>query len=362
MKKILIVSPHLIVGGVEKALINMLKAIPLDEYNVTVRFVKMTGGFSADLPSDIEYSEIAIAEANKQILLCGGAKATIKRLFKQGKFLQAIKVGCLKVSGHPFPEYLGKFEDIPNDDNDYDYAVCYHMHMPFLVAYIAEKVNAENKICWIHNDFATTNLNLSSIDKYFTKYNQFYGVSVQLVNEFVERLPQYKDKIKVFYNIINKQDIIEKGDLPLAVPFAKDKLNIISVGRLNHQKGFDMAIEVANELKLNNIDFVWYIVGEGEEYKVLCSLIAKYNLADCFKLVGVDANPYKYMKNCDIYVQPSRHEGFVTTISEAKLFNVPIIATEFAGAHEQLDTHPNAQVVQFDKEMLVSAIKSVIKI
>ncbi len=52
--------------------------------------------------------------------------------------------------------------------------------------------------------------------------------------------------------------------------------------------------------------------------------------------IGIRMNPYPYFKNCDIYVQTSRHEGYVTTVTEAKIFNRPIVCTDVSGAREQL--------------------------
>ena len=65
-------------------------------------------------------------------------------------------------------------------------------------------------------------------------------------------------------------------------------------------------------------------------------------------IIGVKSNPYPYFKCCDIYVQTSRHEGYATTVSEAKVFCKPIITTDVSGAKEQIRTGENGFITSFD--------------
>lgn len=71
-------------------------------------------------------------------------------------------------------------------------------------------------------------------------------------------------------------------------------------------------------------------------------------------------NPYPYFKYCDIYVQCSRHEGYVTTVTEAKLFNKPIITTDVSGAREQIIDKKNGRVVAIKVESVFEALKEVV--
>ena len=64
------------------------------------------------------------------------------------------------------------------------------------------------------------------------------------------------------------------------------------------------------------------------------------------------------MRDCDIYVQPSRHEGFCITLAEALCFGQPIVATDFTGAAEQLKHRINSRVVGMDAEELAVGIEN----
>ena len=66
-------------------------------------------------------------------------------------------------------------------------------------------------------------------------------------------------------------------------------------------------------------------------------LRTKGGLQDIFLLLGSKSNPYKYMRICDIYVQPSIWEGFGITVSEAKILCKPILVNNIPEFKQQID-------------------------
>ena len=113
-------------------------------------------------------------------------------------------------------------------------------------------------------------------------------------------------------------------------------------------------------LKDDGIDFKWIIVGDGEEKEKLNELIDKYNLKKYLILHGFEQNPFPYLKQADIYIQPSRYEGYATTITEAIILGKPIIATTFSGVREQVIPDFNGYIVDFDRHSLYDKLKNVI--
>ena len=77
-------------------------------------------------------------------------------------------------------------------------------------------------------------------------------------------------------------------------------------------------------------------------------------------MLGVHNNPYPYLKNTTIYVQPSRHEGYGIAMAEARAFELPIICTDFAGAREQIRNGETGIVVKCDKNELCDAIQKLL--
>lgn len=79
-----------------------------------------------------------------------------------------------------------------------------------------------------------------------------------------------------------------------------------------------------------------------------------------FILLGQNPNPYKFIRQCDIYVQPSRHEGFCITLAEAKLFNKPNVTTNFTGASEQIIDGMTGLIVDIDVDSLYLGVKKLL--
>ena len=135
---------------------------------------------------------------------------------------------------------------------------------------------------------------------------------------------------------------------------------ILSVGSLENQKGFDMAIEAADILRRHHIGFEWFILGEGKERDNLQKKINSSNLKGYVHLCGIRKNPYPYYKFCDLYVQPSRHEGYGLAVEEARILECCIIVTDFAGAKEQIKHQLTGSIINFDCEILEKEIRKLL--
>lgn len=365
MKKILIMTSGMYGGGVEKALISMLQFISREEYEITILLFKREGEFLTLLPEDVIIKEINIKGISKETLINRkGIKRVVYENLKGFHFIRAIKALYYRFIANEYFYYLpNKIERLVNSEAEldnivYDLAICYHIHSPFNLAYISKKINALYKIAWVHNDFKTTGYPVSKLKRYFSTYKQFFVVSEQLKTEFKEIMPSaYKDKVEVFNNIISADLIVQQSNVYEPQEYIdNNSMKILSIGRLTSQKGFDIAIQAATRLKKAGKSFIWYIIGEGADRDLLEGLIRLYNVGDVFKLLGIKINPYPYIKGCDIYVQPSRHEGYGIAVAEARALSKPIICTEFAGSTEQIKNGRTGIIVSTSVDALTDAV------
>ena len=101
---------------------------------------------------------------------------------------------------------------------------------------------------------------------------------------------------------------------------------ILSVGRLTHQKGFDLLCEVAKEVLAQNPEWTWVIIGEGEDRAMLEQKIKEYHLENRLILEGNQKEMEPYYRNSSLYVMTSRYEGLPMTLLEAKSYQLPIVS------------------------------------
>ena len=196
---------------------------------------------------------------------------------------------------------------------------------------------------------------------YYKNIDKIIVVSNTIKDSIIKFRPEYKKKLQVILDIINPDIIKELAEEECELNKNKDEINILTVARLViHHKGYDLAAKSARLLKNNGYKFKWYVVGDGPDREKLNLLIKELQIEDCFILLGAKDNPYKYMKNCDIYVQASKKEGFGLTVVEAKILEKPIVCTKFNTAKELINNGIDGQIVEMNEEAIYLGIRKYI--
>lgn len=144
------------------------------------------------------------------------------------------------------------------------------------------------------------------------------------------------------FNIITNSVPLFKSPSKKKVHYRKF---ILGVGRLSYVKGFDQLIEAYSKSKINDVDLL--IVGEGNERANLICQIYNLGLKDRVKLIGSQNNLQDYYAQAEIFVLPSRNEGYPNALIEAMSFGCPSIAfdCEF-GPSEIIEDDLNGLLVE----------------
>lgn len=364
MKKVLIMLNSLDLGGIEKAAVSLLKEMPAKDWEATLLMVRKQGVFLDEVPENIQIQEAGMPEDIRD-KVCFSTGVLVKKYFRQGKWglLGKTFLGALGRKGKSMDEimesYFCEYDcRIPALEEEYDVAIDYQGQGTFPTYYIAKKVKAHKKLSWIHNDFSIVEQSVEWLRPLYSLYNQIISVSYKAGQAFKEKFPEIKEKSDICYNVLPVKEIMD-GAEQFAVEKGKG-FNIVTVGRLSSQKGYDVALKALSRLFQEGVDFKYTIVGEGEERANLEELIEELGLQDTVELAGFQKNPYPYIKMCDLYLQPSRFEGFCITLGEAKLLKKPIITTDFAGADEQVRDGEQGLIVRCSEEEIYRAVNTLL--
>jgi glycosyltransferase involved in cell wall biosynthesis len=364
MKKNILISVYdMEIGGIERSLINMLDSFDYENFNVDLLIFHHTGEFldliskSANiLPEVRKYSVF-----RKPVLLCLKEKqytlAFIRVLSKYLAKLKSIPKNLEEGSGYIQMQLTQKYSSflLPKLKKEYDVAISYAWPHDI----IANKVNAKRKIAWVHTDYSKLEIDNEIDLKVWNKFDYIVSVSDACRDSFLNTYPNLKGKMIVLENITSPNFIKKMAEekIPLKEE-EKENFNIVSVGRLSYVKGFDLAIEALKFLHdkgLTNIN--WYIIGYGGYEQELTNLISKHDIKDNFILLGKKTNPYPFIKNCDLYVQPSRYEGKAVTVSEAKILGKPILITNYPTATSQIENGVEGVICELSVQGLVKGIE-----
>ena len=351
MSKILVLCKRMDMGGTEMALLALLNKLLENNHQVSLLLTDKSGVLLNRVPSEVKVLELdfhndiynKLAEKNIDNVPFHNVKKAIAKVIS----LYYIKKGF-------FPalyEYL-LTKIVPLDEN-YDVVLDFHSYGYFLTAFAAKKIDAKKKAIWFHDENVDWT-NCTNV--YFDCFDKMYCVSNSVKEALTNKYPSYSSKIEVLLNFIDTESIKTKANASLNDPDFKGNLKLVTVGRLVQQKGIDIAIKTAQILTQNSIDYQWYVIGDGEDRQALQSQIDALKLNDRFHLLGRKDNPYPYIANCDIYIQPSRHEGYGISLIEARVLCKPIIASDISSSREQISAEKNGILAALEPQKFAEQI------
>ena len=324
-------------GGVEKSFLNLITDTSFKDCEIHVGLLRKKGDYMAELPSNVIIHECCKGlwnDINKPIhqLIIENLKAhNLKKTF-----LYSLDYLKYKINGNREHFYKNILKGEPEINIEFDEAYAYAGPASIIDYYVVNKIKALKKVGWIHFDISKVWVDSHLIRSLYPIYEKIFVVSKEAKIKFDNQFSEFSDKTEVRYNIVNKEKI---RDLALQEETFDDDFHgkrILTVGRISKEKGQDIAIEALKILIEKGYNIRWYFIGDGPFLAECINKVKSLGLDNYAIFMGKKENPYPYMKDCDIYVQPSRHEGYCLTLAETRCFDNPIVATSFTGASEQL--------------------------
>lgn len=343
MKKVMFMIESMVVGGAEKALIDLVNNLDPKKYDVTVIYI-----FKHSVYPNYSYKFKQLFNGN----------INLKYLINNSNKL---KYRCFNFLYNKLPKAW--FYKVFIKEK-YDIEVAFYEGFPTTFLSYSNNKNSK-KVAWLHTDsnnafVGMTNEQLSSIKNIYKKYDLIVGVSKAVCKSFYE-LFGMKDRLRVQYNVIDIQNIIKQSNEPIDIDIKEDRIKLISVGRLNKVKGYDRLLKVCKKLKENKFTFELWIVGEGDERNNLQKYIDKNNLNEYIKLLGFQDNPYKYISKSDIFVCSSRVEGYSLVIAEAIILQKPIVAAKSEAFNEIFGNNECGLITENSEEGLYNGISKLMQ-
>jgi glycosyltransferase involved in cell wall biosynthesis len=364
-KDMLFVIDSLECAGAEKSLVTLLSLIDPTKYNVDLMLFGHGGALQQLVPSyvnilePLHYTKFTgmplkravwySAKNYKYDMLSSRLRYTVE--IRRNKYSNAQKARVYWQSAS---------QVIQKNPKTYDIAISYAQGIPTF--YVAEKVKAAKKFAWVNVSYRLNEIEKKFQEEFYWYYDRIVAVSDSTKEIFLETFPCFIGKTKVIYDINNPQLITEMANLEKNIYKDGFKgIRILTIGRLAHQKGYDIAIEACKKLKEKGVNFRWYALGKGPLESDIKELIQQKGLTEEFILLGVKSNPYPFIKNADIYVQTSRFEGFGLAIAEARMLNVPVVTTKFDAVFNQMIDQKNGLVVEMNSEAVSEGILKLVE-
>lgn len=348
MANILVSGVRMDMGGTEIAQIAFMKKLLSEGHKVTLLLSQKRGPLMDRIPDGVRILTIPM---KKSIFL----DRMMGRVIDGRPFAFPVKCICkifkICIGKKRFTPFLiSKTKVLPGN---YDLAVEFHGYGKFPTAYTAVRVKAAKKALLFHD--ASIHW-LEYVVSYLDCYDKLYCVSDAVYDKLASMFPEKRSRMEVLHNFIDADEIRRKSAEKADISEFTGEFKILTIARLEYQKGIDIAISAAQILKERGIPFKWYVIGDGSERKRLGRMIRAKGLDNSFILLGIRQNPYPYLKACDLFALTSRFEGYPVTLIEARALCVPILASDMPCIREQISDGVNGILTPADPKIIADKI------
>ena len=355
MSKILFVAQNLQIGGVQKALVNHLKT--LHEEDDVYLFTFGDGPLTAEIPPFVKVIQgkrllrltatplQVVLQSRKivDIVLRFFLVGVVRTIGSQRLYRLLLKNCCLD----HFDIAVSYFNDVPRN---------YFNQGTNL--FVAEYVQAGEKVAWIHPDPIKAEFDAEYCRRIYRKFDRIVCDSRAVEANFHKLVPEYAAKTEVIYNFIPVQEVRELARR--GSPYSGEEFRVVTVGRVdNVSKRMDGIVRMCARLKSEGItQFRWHIVGNGPDLPGNRQLAEELGVAELVRFEGEQINPFPYIKHADLFALYSAYEGFPMVIGEAQALDTFILTTNYAAAKEQMS--PDQGMIAENDEEFYQELKRLI--
>ncbi len=333
-KKILFLLSTLNGGGAEKVLIDILRNLDGEKYDITVCTLFNEGVYIKELPEYVTHRyvfrrRIGVVYSVFWRMLKYLPRRWMYKLFIRGK---------------------------------YDVEVAF---LEGLATMLLSGSDCPNRIAWLHTDIvnhddyiAPYHRSDEHILENYRQYDKVVFVSEQGRSQFEKRFGPLETG-RVIYNLIDKKVIEDRsrefipGEDP-GVPV------VCTVGRFIPVKGYMRLLEVHKKLIGEGIAHKLWFLGIGDEEEKMKAFVAENGLSDSVTFWGFQRNPYPYVNRAELYVCSSHAEGYPLSVCEALVLHKPIVATNCTGPTEILRNGDFGLLVENSEEGIYEGLKSLL--
>ncbi len=368
--QMLVVGITMNCAGTEKSFLSFLSALDFERFDVTLLLAKREGMLIDALPPEVN---VRVMEKYGDMFLLSGKNSarTLFNCFVRENPLTLFEIlpyftRILFAKGERRASvatrmWLHFMRKMPSVEEEFDVALAYWGERTMF--YMCDKVKAKKKLTWLHFDYTEPPRDNEIYLPYFKKCDRTVTVSHAVDAALKDELPEIAERTVMMENIINPSQIralSERGDTFPDTDFNGKR--ILTVGRIHPHKAIDLIVPILKRLREDGFTVRWYVLGDGDaDYKQYISKrLTEAGVNDMAVFLGASQNPYTYLRDCDIYVQPSRTEGKPIAVDEAKIMCKPILVSRYLSACEQLENGSLGVICDIDCASIYEGIKKLL--
>ncbi len=293
-QKLVGIIHELTMGGAERMMVNILNHFSSNKDEVHLIIFKNIGTLKSLLDASIIIHDLGGVSIKKGMPKC------LKEIYKIEPNTVFSGIGHLNIALAPFipimKQLLPKTQWISRETNIVSLQNQEEKH-PKLFDYLYRKA--------------------------YKNFDVIIAQSQDMKHDLEINYPLTSSRITLINNPIDMEKVKKLGEEPIDYIFEKGMVYLVSVGTLRNRKRHDLLLKSFSLLTPN---YMLVIVGSGAEEQRLKALSIELNISSRVHFEGHKTNPYPYMKEADLFVLTSEHEGFPNVLLESNAVGTPVVA------------------------------------
>ena len=343
---ILIFAGALYKFGIASSLFNLLNNIDTDKYNFFITFKQ----WEENILENHEEIFQMVPEGVEVLPIRFNLTPTVKEKLDYNKYyLSAEEMECPDSLRELFKRSFNKQFGSVDWDMVIDFDGYNHDETLMFVS------SDFKSSVWVHNDMvaemkAKGNQNRNILKEAYSKADNVCIVSPSLVNP-TSSISGRNDNIKIIHNLNDYKSILERSEMDLEINpntnvynndirevLAKDSLKFITIGRFSPEKGHERLIKAFSRFCSDCPDAQLIIIGGyGTHYEKTCEIVDSVEYGENITLINNISNPMPILKECNLFILSSYHEGWPMVLMEADTLCIPMISTDIESARAMGD-------------------------
>ena len=355
-KKIIFVTKALWIGGIETALVNLINRMDPRKYDITCLILQDEKPMAKRLPA---YCRLLVADREHTVSFPETYR--FSRLFhlteepenpsRMHRAMMWLVPAIKWIENRLYIRYIRK--QLQNER--FDTCIIYS---DVAAETAVRAVKAEKFLMFYHHG-AMRRVYHDEIG--YRRSEKIIAVSNHQAEKLRAFRPEYASKTVTVHNLVDAERIREKGMETKPESFSPERFHIVSCGRVSREKGMDIAVESCARLVAAGHDAIhWWIVGGGPAEAEVREEIRQLGMERYVTMLGMQENPYPYIAAADLYVQPSRFEGYPLSILEALILGKPVVSTDNGGAGEILQPGITGVLCPISPEGIAEAVEGLL--
>ena len=339
--KVLFRLRSLEMGGVPRVVLDLLRNLPKDKFDLTLMLNLYQGELVSEIPSDIKL--IVVEKGREQM--------------SQNPFIQKIQLVFRRLRLEVYNKFPSLLYALKVKEN-------YDIEVSPGYAEFEMVLNSPNKkskkIGWFHTDVSYDKDKKRVLHRIelMKKFDWMIFGAAQ-TRQIIEDLYGVRyPKSSVIYNVIKLSESRKKAN-DFEVNY-EIRPTFSSMGRLHSRKGYSSLMNVHKRLLDDGFSHSIAVIGGGNEMQNLKNQRKNLGVENTFLLLDSQKNPWPYIKESDFFILPSRSESYPLTIGEVMGLEKPIISTNVGGIPEMIEDGVDGVLINCDEEEMYQAMKKFI--